>query len=343
MAAHAPNRCKLPQVDQFTGCASRGSLRAHATIPQVKNRAPAPIQITAEHILREARERQVAPVRPVQQRITDSAELAEYRLRKRKEFEDRLRLNRERLGTWLQYAKWEEGQKCFDRARSIYERALEIDYRSPDVWRRYAEMEMKNKYINHARNVWDRAVTVLPRVNQLWYRYTYMEEMVGNVPGARAVFERWMQWEPDEQAWMSYAKMEIRAGQLPAARDVYERFVACHPVQRSYIRYAKWEERQMQRALARQVFERALLELPDVEKDEALYIAFGSFEERCREYERARAIYKHGLEVLDKAAAQNLYKEYISFEKKHGAKDGAWGGWVDRRGAGRRGPGRTPR
>ena len=27
-----------------------------------------------------------------------------------------------------------------------------------------------------------------------------MEEMLGNVAGARQVFERWMEWEPDEQA-----------------------------------------------------------------------------------------------------------------------------------------------
>lgn len=35
---------------------------------------------------------------------------------------------------------------------------------------------------------------------QLWYKYIHMEEMLGNVAGARQVFERWMQWEPDHQA-----------------------------------------------------------------------------------------------------------------------------------------------
>ena len=33
------------------------------------------------------------------------------------------------------------------------------------------------------------------------YKYTYMEEMLNNIAGARAVFERWMEWEPDEQPW----------------------------------------------------------------------------------------------------------------------------------------------
>lgn len=38
----------------------------------------------------------------------------------------------------------------------------------------------------------------------------------------------------------------------------------------------------------RGVFERALAELPDSEKAEKFYIAFAQFEERCKEYERAR-------------------------------------------------------
>ena len=48
---------------------------------RVKNKTPVPIQITAEHILREARERQEAEIRPPKQKITDATELSEYRPR----------------------------------------------------------------------------------------------------------------------------------------------------------------------------------------------------------------------------------------------------------------------
>ena len=48
---------------------------------RVKNKTPTPIQITAEHILREARERQEAEIRPPKQKITDATELSEYRPR----------------------------------------------------------------------------------------------------------------------------------------------------------------------------------------------------------------------------------------------------------------------
>ena len=48
---------------------------------RVKNKTPAPIQITAEHILCEAREQQEAEIRPPKQKITDATELSEYRPR----------------------------------------------------------------------------------------------------------------------------------------------------------------------------------------------------------------------------------------------------------------------
>ena len=48
---------------------------------RVKNKTPTPIQITTEHILREAQERQEAEIRPPKQKITDATELFEYRPR----------------------------------------------------------------------------------------------------------------------------------------------------------------------------------------------------------------------------------------------------------------------
>ncbi|XLU41278.1 uncharacterized protein [Arachis hypogaea] len=83
---------------------------------RVKNKTPAPIQITAEQILREAREQ--AEIRPPKQKITDPTELGEYRLCKRKEFEDQIRRVRWNIGVWIKYAQWEESQK--DLKRSLW-------------------------------------------------------------------------------------------------------------------------------------------------------------------------------------------------------------------------------
>ena len=157
-------------------------------VARVKNKMPAEVQITAEQLLHEAAATKVEKVAPPpRQKITDPGELAEIQMRKRKEFEDNIRKNRGVMSNWIKYAKWEESQQQYTRARSVYERALDVDHRNITVWLKYAEMEMRHKQVNHARNLWDRAVTILPRAKQFWYKYTYMEEMLGNVPGARQV------------------------------------------------------------------------------------------------------------------------------------------------------------
>ena len=295
----------------------------------VKNRAPAAIQITAEQLLREAHDRgggsASGHARRQRSQITDPDELREYRMTQRKGFEDAIRMNRVHLGNYVKYAKWEEAQEAFERARSVFERALDVDHRSQSLWLKYAEMEMRNKFVNHARNVWDRATAILPRVDQFWYKYTFMEEMVENHAACRAVFERWMAWEPDDRAWHAYAAFEERRGDARRARAVLERFVACHPRLPSYLKYARWEERQQQPTLARDAYERALRELGQWEfeagEEAALYRAFARFEERQREHGRARAILVHACATLDRDAHADVHADLLAFEKKHGAVD----------------------
>eukprot|EP00937_MAST-01D_sp_MAST-1D-sp2_P004952 g4952.t1 len=291
---------------------------------QVKNRAPAPIQITAEQLLREAKDRQIeaAPFKQTHQRITDPEELAEFRQAKRKEFEDAIRYERTRMGTWVKYAHFEEQQGDFKRVRSVFERAIDINYTDRNLWLKYAELEMRNKFVNHARNVWDRAVSLMPRVDQFWFKYSYMEEMLGRIDAARQIFERWMQWEPDDPAWHSYVKFEMRAGQPARARTVHDRYLAVHQTQRAFIKVAKWEARQGEPALSRAVYERAVAEIPADEQTEALFLGFAQLEERCAEHARARAIYRFGLELLPKDQSEELAAEHVRFEKQHGNQRG---------------------
>uniref|UniRef100_A0A8C4RMD8 Crooked neck pre-mRNA splicing factor 1 n=1 Tax=Erpetoichthys calabaricus TaxID=27687 RepID=A0A8C4RMD8_ERPCA len=237
---------------------------------QVKNKAPAEVQITAEQLLREAKERELELLPPPpKQKITDEEELNDYKLRKRKGFEDNIRKNRTVISNWIKYAQWEESLKEVQRARSIYERALDVDHRNVALWLKYAEMEMKNRQVNHARNIWDRAITILPRVNQFWYKYTYMEEMLGNVAGCRQVFERWMEWQPDEQAWHSYINFELRYKEVEKVKN--------------WIKYARFEDKHGYIAHARKVFERAVEFFGEEYMDEQLFVAFAKFEEKQKE------------------------------------------------------------
>uniref|UniRef100_A0A4W3JQ75 Crooked neck-like protein 1 n=1 Tax=Callorhinchus milii TaxID=7868 RepID=A0A4W3JQ75_CALMI len=294
---------------------------------RVKNKAPAELQITAEQLLREAKERELELLPPPPtQKITDEEELNDYKLRKRKTFEDNIRKNRTVISNWIKYAQWEESLKEIQRARSIYERALDVDHRNITLWLKYAEMEMKNRQINHARNIWDRAVTILPRVNQFWYKYTYMEEMLGNVAGGRQVFERWMEWHPEEQAWHSYINFELRYKEVERARLVYEKYILLKILGRegfyNWIKYARFEERHSYIGHSRKVYERAVEFFGEDHMDEQLFVAFARFEEHQKEFERVRVIYKYALDRIAKQQAQELFKNYTVFEKKFGDRRG---------------------
>ncbi|XP_022335199.2 crooked neck-like protein 1 [Crassostrea virginica] len=298
-----------------------GVKRKMPKVAKVKNKMPAPVQITAEQLLREAKERELELVPPPpKQKISDPDELRDYQRRKRKTFEDNIRKNRSMMTNWIKYAQWEESQKEIQRARSVYERGLDVDHRNITVWLKYAEMEMRARQINHARNIWDRAITILPRANQFWYKYTYMEEMLGNIAGGRQVFERWMEWEPEEQAWHSYINFELRYKELDRARMIYERFVLIHPEVKNWIKYARFEEKHGYINSARRVYERAVEFFGEDNMDEKLIIAFARFEEGQREHDRARVIYKYALDILPKDQCQEIYKAYTMHEKKFGSR-----------------------
>ncbi|KAI8830461.1 crooked neck-like protein [Chytridium lagenaria] len=275
---------------------------------KVKNKNPAPLQITAEQILREASERQEAPISVPKQKITDIEELNDYRQQKRKQFEDAIRKNKNHTGTWLKYAAWEESQSEMERARSVFERSLEVDHRNQTLWLKYAEMEMKHKNVNMARNIFDRAVAILPRVDAFWYKYTYMEEMLDNIAGARQVFERWMQWEPLEEAWVAYIKLEKRYKEYERARAIFQRFISAHPQPKNWLKWAKFEEAIGVPEHSREIYEKCIETL-------------GEEFTRLKEIERARAIYKYAVDKLPKGQAENLHNVYSQFEKQFGGQD----------------------
>jgi crooked neck len=314
----------------------------------VKNRAPAAVQISAEQILREAADRQETHfVEPVV-KIHDAEEYQAHLRDRRKHFEDNIRYRREHIGNWVKYARFEEDNKEFERSRSVFERSLEVDHRSAELWLRYAEFEMRNEFINHARNVLDRGIQILPRVDFLWYKYVYMEEMVGDIPKCRAVFERWMQWMPDDNAWLSYSRFENRCsgpGERDRAEAVMRRYVNSYPSSLAFLRFARWAEFEAKDvSLARTIFEGIMTELePEEVRQARVFKQFASFEERQGEYERARLIYKHAVKLLDlgdstasagddeemdesikleRTKRDELYKAYITFEKKHGDREG---------------------
>lgn len=85
-----------PRVKVSSPCKLQA--RCRLTFPQ--NKAAAPIQISAEQLLREAVDRQDEKLAAPTQRFADLEELKEFQGRKRKEFEDYVRRNRINMNNW---------------------------------------------------------------------------------------------------------------------------------------------------------------------------------------------------------------------------------------------------
>ncbi|KAG6405824.1 hypothetical protein SASPL_133418 [Salvia splendens] len=69
-------------------------------------------------------------------------------------------------------------------------------------------------------------------------------------------------------------------------------------------------------------YERPVNKLGDDEEAEELFVAFAEFEEKCKETERARCIYKFALDHIPKGRAEELYKKFVAFEKQYGDREG---------------------
>ena len=52
-----------------------------------------------------------------------------------------------------------------------------------------------------------------------------------------------------------------------------------------------------------------------------IYIAFADFEERMKEIERTRVIYKYAFDRIPKSVARKLFDKFIRFEKQHGDRE----------------------
>jgi crooked neck len=163
---------------------------------------------------------------------------------------------------------------------------------NPELWLQYAMLKRQNKFVNRTRNVLDRAVQLLPGINFLWYKYVYMEKMVGDIPKCRAVFKRWMEWMPDDNAWMLYARIEGRGGHMDQVKKIMRWYTNTHLWLRSFMRFAKWAEFKAKNIeLARTVYESSLVELEQEESWQVrVFARFAAFEEHQGEYDRVRVI-----------------------------------------------------
>lgn len=282
-----------------------------------KNKSAAELQITSEQLLQEAYQFREEPLNKTKVKIADLEELHESQRRKRTDFEDALRRNRLDFGQWMRYAVYEIEQRDFKRARSVFERALEVNNYHVPLWIRYIDSELKNRNINHARNLFDRVTKLLPRVDKFWFRYVQTEETLGNIVGARIIFKRWMKWEPDYPCWDAFISFETRYDEFDNVREIFSSYVKVYPFYETWSKWVKFEiEHGKDPELVRSVYSNGIDQL----RDEKLIVSFAHWEGSQKEFERARAIFKYGLNLYPHSKV--LQEGLTQFEKQFGDKDG---------------------
>merc|ERR1719356_1105999 len=127
-----------------------------------------------------------------------------------------------------------------------------------------------------------------------------------------------MNWKPNHQGWNTFINFELRYGEVLNVREIYENYIRCHPGLDSWIKYATFEMKQGKENKVRGVYERAIKEIEIDARSESLVISFAQFETLCHEHVRARLIYKYALNLIPRSLSQNIFDNYMAFEKQYG-------------------------
>lgn len=291
---------------------------AHGLV-SVKNKAPAPIQISAEQLLREAHERKDILYRPPK-KIVPGTEGDEQKLLKRKHFEDLVRRFHKQPANYFRYAKWEETIGEVSRARSIFERAVTgCDSREPSLWLRYVSFELRCKNINSARNILLRAISVLPKVDALWFKLLHLEVALGNLDGARSCFLQWLRWEPGEHAYFAYIKFESKNQNKEAVRWAFTQLLQLYCTADNWCKFAESQQAVESFEETLKIYQKAMQVLRPEEKPIRFYRAYIRFLARFQQAEVARSLLRDALEAETvPKKRKSLLELFIAFERQWG-------------------------
>mmetsp|Transcript_11790 Transcript_11790/g.11677 ORF Transcript_11790/g.11677 Transcript_11790/m.11677 type:complete len:158 (-) Transcript_11790:3-476(-) len=153
-----------------------------------------------------------------------------------------------------------------------------------------------------------------------------MEELLMDYAAARKVYERWMQWQPSDNAWLQYIKFELRCHEVERARAIYERYVSQIQTVMSFTRLAKFEERHGNNVRARAGYQTCHDTLKDDLGPEGitedLYVKWAEFEQRAARDDPSAAakVYKLGIDTLPPERTAYLRDRYAKYMKQKGTR-----------------------
>ncbi|KAK6163621.1 hypothetical protein DH2020_000485 [Rehmannia glutinosa] len=230
-------------------------------------------------------------------KIFDSTELRDYRLRKRKEFEDLIRRDRPNKSIWVKYIKWEE-QNDFARARYIHMEEMlgnvggsrQISERwmrwmlNQEVWLSinyalYEELDAQD--VDRARDI---------------YRHTLFDHHLLQQDSKKGTKRVLKKRETIRHEKISFAKMrlmdaqlEIRQSNIDRARRILGLAIGMAPKDKIFKTYIEIELKLGNMDRCRKLYEKYLEWSP---QNCYAWIKFAELEISLGETERVRAIFE---------------------------------------------------
>ena len=149
------------------------------------------------------------------------------------------------------------------------------------LWVHAAHLEVRLGGLGAARKILGNAIGRCPK-QKLFREYIQLELQLGEVPRCRELYQRYLQWAPDNcAAWIAFAELEASLGELERARAIF--------------------------GLA--------VEQPSLDMPEALWKAAIDLEIEQGDAERTRTLYRR---LLDRTTHVKVWISFAKFEAEGG-------------------------
>eukprot|EP01128_Nolandella_sp_AFSM9_P004188 TRINITY_DN1840_c0_g1_i1.p1 TRINITY_DN1840_c0_g1~~TRINITY_DN1840_c0_g1_i1.p1 ORF type:complete len:575 (-),score=90.13 TRINITY_DN1840_c0_g1_i1:74-1798(-) len=229
---------------------------------------------------------------------------------------------------WINYALFEElAAKDIDRTRQIYQTLLKViphdKFSFNKAWTLFAHFEIRQHNLSAARKVLGHAIGMAPS-DKIFDFYIDLEVQLGNIDRCRELFQRWLQWRPDNcKAWVKFSELEAELQEPERVRGVLEIAVnqpALDMPELVWKTYIDYEVELGEPARARALYKRLL----DRTKHVKVWISFAQFETEAGRIPAARAVFKEAFAFLKPVETTEerviLIEAWRDFEEEYGSE-----------------------
>jgi len=161
----------------------------------------------------------------------------------------------------------------------------------------FANFEIRQKNVDSARKIYGQAIGMAP-TEKIFDSYIELEMQLGNIDRCRLLFERYLEWAPENcRTWEKYSKLETQLQEIDRARALYELAIQ-QPVldmpEMLWKAYIEFEIEGGEYDNARNLYKKLLERTTHVR----VWLSFAEFEVQIGNINEARDIYKKAFESL---------------------------------------------